>query len=259
MSRSALSIVGTGIALVAQLTAEAQAQIARADRVFFLIPHVLADDWMHRLNPRSESLAPHYQPQRQRSEVYDAICAQILAAVRAGERVCAVFYGHPQVFVTPTADLRRQARAAGFPVTVLPGISAEDCLFADLDLDPGAQGCQSYEASDFLLRPRRFDPHTPLILWQVGVIGCFAVVDAATDPAPGLAALAALLRRSYPADHQVTLYQAALLPTDNPQITPLRLDQLAEAPATSLSTLYVPPRGAPVIDPTIAARFGFPA
>lgn len=258
MSRGALSIVGTGIALVAQLTAEAQAQITHADRVFYLIPHALADAWMQRLNPNSTSLAPHYRPGRERSAVYAAICAEVLAAVRAGERVCAVFYGHPQVFVTPTADLRRQARAAGVPVTVLPGISAEDCLFADLDLDPGAQGCQSYEASDFLLRPRRFDPHTPLILWQVGVIGYFAVVDAATDPAPGLAQLAAFLQRTYPADHEVILYQAALLPIETPQISSVPLARLAAAPTTALSTLYIPPLGPPAIDPTVAARFGLP-
>jgi uncharacterized protein YabN with tetrapyrrole methylase and pyrophosphatase domain len=256
MKQGALSIVGTGITLVAHLTAEARAHIISADRVFFLIPHSLADDWMRQLNPRSESLAPHYQPRRQRSAVYDAMCARVLGAVRAGERVCAAFYGHPQVFVTPTADLLRQARAEGFPVTVLPGISAEDCLFIDLALDPGAQGCQSYEASDFLLRPRRLDPTTPLVLWQVGVIGYFDVVDAMTDPAPGLGALMAALRRSYPDDHQVILYQAALLPTAAPLITPLRLDQLAQAPATSLSTLYVPPLGAPAVDPRIAAQFG---
>jgi uncharacterized protein YabN with tetrapyrrole methylase and pyrophosphatase domain len=255
MSRGALIIVGTGISLVAHLTAEAQAQIAHADRVFYLIPHELADDWMRRLNPRCESLAPHYRPQHERAAVYAAICAQVLAAVRAGERVCAAFYGHPRVFVTPTEDLVRQARAEGFPVTVLPGISAEDCLFADLGLDPGAQGCQSYEASDFLLRPRRFDPSTPLILWQVGVIGYFAVVDAATDPAPGLATLATTLGRAYPVDHQVTLYQAALLPTGTALITRLPLSELPQAPATALTTLYVPPLGAPATDPVVAAEF----
>jgi uncharacterized protein YabN with tetrapyrrole methylase and pyrophosphatase domain len=259
MKQGGLSIVGTGITLIAQLTAEAQAYITSADRVFYLIPHSLADDWMRQLNPRSESLAAHYQPGRERSTVYMAICAQVLTAVRAGERVCVAFYGHPQVFVTPTADLIRQARAAGMPVTVLPGISAADCLFADLSLDPGVQGCQSYEASDFLLRPRRFDPTTPLILWQVGVIGYFAVVDAATDPAPGLALLSAVLQRSYPAEHELILYQAAVLPIHTPQITPVRLEQLAQASTTSLATLYVPPLAAPAVDPHIAAQFGTPA
>lgn len=259
MSQGRLSIVGTGIALVAHLTAEARAEIAGADRVFFLVPHTLAEEWLRGLNPRSHSLAPHYQPGRRRADVYAAICAQVLEAVRAGERVCAAFYGHPGVFVTPTADLLKVARAEGFPVLVQPGISAEDCLFADLGLDPGLGGCQSYEASDFLLRPRRYDPSTPLILWQVGVIGHFNVVDAATDPAPGLAALAAALGRHYPADHEVILYEAAVLPTAAPQISRLPLSRLAQAPASSLSTLYVPPLDPPATDPLIAAWFSSPS
>lgn len=94
------------------------------------------------------------------------------------------------------------------------------------------------------------------MLWQVGVIGHFAVVDAATDPAPGLAALAAALGRAYSAHHEVTLYQAALLPTNFPQMASLRLDQLAQAAATSLSTLYVPSLGALAEAPQIQALFG---
>jgi hypothetical protein len=36
----------------------------------------------------------------------------------------------------------------GFDAVMLPGISAEDCLFADLGIDPGMIGCQSFEATD---------------------------------------------------------------------------------------------------------------
>lgn len=67
---------------------------------------------------------------------------------------------------------------------------------------------------------------------------------------------AAALGRAYPAHHEVTLYHAALLPTDSPQIARLRLDRLAQAATTSLSTLYVPPLGAPAEDPQIRALFG---
>jgi hypothetical protein len=34
---------------------------------------------------------------------------------------------------------------------MLPAISAEDCLFADLGVDPADHGCPSYEATDFLV------------------------------------------------------------------------------------------------------------
>jgi hypothetical protein len=38
---------------------------------------------------------------------------------------------------------------------MLPAVSAEDCLFADLGVDPGAAGCQSHEAADFLILDTR--------------------------------------------------------------------------------------------------------
>jgi uncharacterized protein YabN with tetrapyrrole methylase and pyrophosphatase domain len=251
-----LTIVGTGITLISHMTAEAQAWIARADQTFFLLTHPLGEQWMCQLNPRAESLARFYTPQRERREVYRDIADHVFRAVQAGNTVCAAFYGHPAVFVTPTQDLVRRAQTEGYPVTVLPGISAEDCLFADLHLDPGSQGCQSYETTDFLLRPRRFDPCTPLILWQVGVIGYFKVADATLNPTKGLAVLEATLRRSYPADHQIIVYEAAMLPTSEPTIIPVPLDQLQNTPITPFSTLYVPPVAPPTVDPAMLEQLG---
>lgn len=248
MTRGSLTIVGTGITLIAHITIEAQAWITRADKTFFLVMHPLIEQWMLELNPAAESLARFYTPRRDRAEVYRDIADHVLAAVQGGHMVCAAFYGHPGVFVSPTQDMVERARAMGHEVKMLPGISAEDCLFADLGLDPGRQGCQSYEASDFVIRPRRFDPCTPLILWQAGVIGYFDVIDPSLDPSKGLAVLEALLRRSYPPDHPLTIYEAALLPTSDPVITQVRLDQLTHAPINAVSTLYVPPVGQPPVD-----------
>ena len=54
---------------------------------------------------------------------------------------------------------------------MVPGISAEDCLIADLGIDPAVNGCQSYEATDFLMNARLIDPSSQLILWQAGALG----------------------------------------------------------------------------------------
>jgi len=35
---------------------------------------------------------------------------------------------------------------------MLPAISSEDCLYADLGVDPATTGNASYDATDFLLR-----------------------------------------------------------------------------------------------------------
>src|SRR3546814_12469546 len=63
------------------------------------------------------------------------------------------------------------------------GVSAEDCLYADLGIDPGEVGCQHYEASQFMFYRRRIDPSAYLVLWQVGVAGDRSVRRFSPGPA----------------------------------------------------------------------------
>jgi Tetrapyrrole (Corrin/Porphyrin) Methylases len=95
----------------------------------------------------------------------------MLRHVRKGENVVGVFYGHPGVFVSPSHRTIALARDEGHVATMLPAISAEDCLFADLDVDPSSAGCVTYEATDLLLSHRSLLPSSHLILYQVGVVG----------------------------------------------------------------------------------------
>src|SRR6185503_14601145 len=104
-------------------------------------------------------------------QTYEEMIQRILECVRDGNLTCLACYGHPGVFVYPSHESIRRARAEGYPARMLPGISAEDCLFADLGVDPGTIGCQSYEATDFLMNSRIVDPSSNLVLWQIGVLG----------------------------------------------------------------------------------------
>lgn len=166
---------------------------------------------------------------------------EILLHVRAGEDVCVAFYGHPGVFVLPSHAAISRAREEGLPARMLPAVSAEDCLFADLGLDP-AGGCQSYEATDFVLRPRAVDPSALLLLWQVGAVG---VRDArAPDRNPALRLVAEELGRHYPADHEAVLYVAAPFEIVAHRGDPVRIGDLGEADVDPMATLVVPPLAA---------------
>ena len=95
----------------------------------------------------------------------------MLAEVRKGLDVVGAFYGHPGVFVSPSHRAIAIAREEGYRARMLPGISAEDCLFADLGIDPSNPGCVSYEASELLIRDLPVVATSHLVLWQVGVVG----------------------------------------------------------------------------------------
>jgi hypothetical protein len=137
---------------------------------------------------------------------------------------------------------------------MLPAVSFEDCLFADLGIDPGVSGRVMYAATDFLVRPRTFDPTAALILLQVGAIG---LVDFALGDAPnraGLRVLGEVLARHYPAGHRVALYRISQLPIFDPSVDWVTLETLHEGPLSVASTLYVPPLPRRAVDPRILAR-----
>lgn len=241
MSGGSLTVVGTGYNVAGQVTPEARACIEQAQRVFYLVTDPATSAWLRSLHPAAESLHDCYRQGEPGLEACDRMVERILQAVRGGATTCAAFYGHPAIFVPPGLESVRQARREGFAAHLLPGISFEDCLFADLGIDPGVTGRVLYEATDFLVRPRDFDPTALLVLLQVGAIGLsnFAAGDRPNRAALGL--LAEVLGRRYPPHHRVVLYRAAQLPIFDPSIEWVPLERLHEAPLSVVSTLCVPP------------------
>lgn len=241
-----LTIVGTGIRFAAQTTPEAKAAIEAADEVLHLGGEVIGDDWLGTLYCNAHSLAPLYaggvgrgDP---RSVVYRTMADHILDRVRAGNDVCVALYGHPMLFATPARLAAEQAEEEGYQVRVLPGISAVDCLFADLRFDPGRSGCQSYEAGRFLEHHPVVEPTAALILWQIGALG---TIHAVTGP-PGrgeVVDLTNLLLQIYPPDHEIVLYRASEYAAFEPRIDRLRLRALPDADIDPMSTLFIPPLG----------------
>lgn len=231
--------------------------IRAAERHFVLVADLLTLEWLLTLAPGAENLVDSYGVGKSRDDTYEEIVERILAPMRQGRRVCAIFYGHPGVFANSPHEAIRRARAEGFTARMLPGISALDCLFADVGLDPGDVGCQEYEATDFLLRRRRFDPCSGLVLWQIGVVGVVDYREEELWSREGLGVLAERLLETYPAEHEVVVYEATTLPVLPPKILRLPLSALAAADVTAISTLYVPPLPDRDTDMVMLRRLGF--
>jgi uncharacterized protein YabN with tetrapyrrole methylase and pyrophosphatase domain len=255
LKTGSLTVVGTGIQFIGHLTLAAKAQIEQADKVLFAVADPVTAKWLQTLNVTAESL-PYNTNNQRRRETYQEMVDRILAQVREGLNVCAVFYGHPGVFAYPAHTAIKQARREGFRAQMLPGISAEDCLFADLSIDPGRYGCQSFEATDFLIRQRKFDPTSALILWQIATIGNLGFYRE-DSKLRGLTVLTEVLATYYSYDHEVIVYEAAVYyPVCEPVIQHIPLSKLPEVPVNLVSTLYVPPRSPALEDSEMMARLG---
>lgn len=252
MPTGSLTVVGTGIAAGAHLTSEARAALEGADEVLYLVSEPLAAAVLTSLNSNSRSLFGAYRDGMPRGEIYRAIAHEIVESVRAGKRVCAAFYGHPGVFVRPAHEAVRIARAEGFPARMMPAVSALDCLFADLGIDPADAGLQIYEATEFLLRARSPDVSAGLVLWQLHVIG----QERWGDAGKGLGLLAEYLGRWYPPTHETIVYEASPFPIAGAAIDRVPLGDLGGRTPPLQSTLYVPPARAITVDPEMAERLG---
>jgi len=249
-----LVVVGTGYNVAGHVTPEARASIEGAGRFFFLVTDPITSAWLRTLNGSAESLHHAYRVGEPGLEACDRMVERVLAAVRAGHRTCVAFYGHPAICVPAGLGSVRRAREEGFPARMLPAVSFEDCLFADLGLDPGVSGRVLYEATDFLIRPRTFDPTASLILLQVGVIGLVNFTLGDVPNLAGLRILMEVLLRHYPADHRVALYRNSQLPIAGPGIDWVPLSNLHDAPLSVASTLYVPALPKRRVEPEILAR-----
>jgi uncharacterized protein YabN with tetrapyrrole methylase and pyrophosphatase domain len=256
--RGSLVVVGTGIKLVGQTTLEAVACMRRAEKLLYLVTDPATETWIKRLNASAATLYDCYADGKPRHKTYREMADRILSAVRCGSQVCVAFYGHPGVFVNPAHLAIRRARKEGFRARMLPGISAEDCLFADLGLDPCENGCQSFEATDFLASRRRFDSTSGLILWQVGVLGEPSIRGEKSCRPDRLRVLADALRRHYPPSHPVVLYEAAQFPICDPMIKKITLARLPQASVFTMTTLYVPPKPSRIADERIMKWFDEP-
>ena len=163
--------MGLGMMLGAHLTPRALGRIEQADVVFVAVSDPLVEQWVYRMHPDVRSLQPLYDEGKSRHDTYREMAAMMLDEVRAGKRVCGVFYGHPGVFAQAPHRAVAKAREEGFEASMEPGVSAEDCLYADLGIDPGEFGCQHYEASQLMFYQRRLDTSAYLVIWQPSVAG----------------------------------------------------------------------------------------
>jgi len=238
--QGSLACVGLGMMLGAHLSPRSRSHIEQADVVFALVSDPLVELWVQEMRPDMRSLQPFYCEGMSRLTSYNAMVEAMLVEVRAGLSVCGVFYGHPGVFALVPHKAVAGARAEGFEALMEPGISAEDCLYADLGIDPGKYGCQHFEASQLMFYQRRIDPSAYLILWQVGMAGDRSLARFSTGPAYRRL-LVELLAQDYPLTQPVIAYEAATLPITAPRMEEMRLSDLVDADLRLQTTLVFPP------------------
>ncbi|KAE8156100.1 hypothetical protein BDV40DRAFT_91922 [Aspergillus tamarii] len=245
MPEGNLIIIGSGLKCIVQFTLEAIAALERADKVFYCVADPATEGFIKEKNKSAVDLYQYYANGRLRYETYILMAEVIMEAVRAGQSVVGVFYGHAGNFVSPSRRAIAIAKSEGYSAKMLPGISAEDCLFADLLIDPSYPGAQTVEATDLLIRSRPILTSSHVIIYQVGVLGQlgFEFGGIKNDK---FNHLVQRLLQEYGEGHPVINYKAAISPFSSPTIQRYIISELSnpevQKTVDACSTFYIPPK-----------------
>ena len=253
-----LTILGSGIEAMG-FTIGDEALIRAADKVLYCVADPATVVWLKELRPDALDLYVLYNEEKVRYHTYVQMTEAMLYHLRQGLNVVAIYYGHPGVFVLPTHRAVAIARREGYKAVMRPGISALDCLCADLGVDPSQPGMATYEATDMILRQRKPDTALHVVLWQVGLIGELGYRRKGYLN-EGFFIFVEYLQKVYGDDYPVTNYVASRYPGAPPVIERYTLDRLhdpeVQALITGISTFYLAPRDVTPVDPEMARRLG---
>ena len=228
------------------MTLESIAEIKSADRVFYHAADGVTAAFIQSLNSHCHDLYQYYGTGKERNSTYLQMAEVMLAAVRNGESVCGVFYGHPGVFVKAVRRVLYQSRKDGYEALMYPGITTMDYLFADLEVDPSRNGCQILDATDYYVRKRRLNTDSQVIMLQIG-----AFADSKFDfqgyKRKNFNLLVQTLMEEYGGDSPCTVYRGSTFPGIPSEKVALNLSDLLNAETqrkhvTGVSTLYIPPK-----------------
>ncbi|MBL4661293.1 MAG: hypothetical protein JKY19_13125 [Alcanivoracaceae bacterium] len=226
--------------LGSHITPLSRSYIENADVVFVAASNNIVEQWVAGMNNDVRSLQQYYHEGTSRIITYKKMVEVIMAEVRIGKKVCGAFYGHPGVFAWAPHESIKQAKSEGYRAHMEPGVSAEDCLYADLGIDPGKYGCSHFEASQYMFRNKIFDASSYLILWQFGIAGDKSLAKFSTTP-KYKQILVDMLLKIYPADFEIILYECAVLPIEQTVIKKIKLSELADAEMSLKTTVVFPP------------------
>src|SRR5262249_32317034 len=150
-----LTLVGTGYRLAGHLTLESQSALEEADAGFYLVtgPGTSAD--LRSLHPGARSLHICYREGENGRVSLWRMVDEVFSELTRGLRVGVAFSGHPAIGLPAAHEMMRRARREGIPARMLPAVSFEDCVVADVGVDPGLEGRRMLDAGFFLEhRPR---------------------------------------------------------------------------------------------------------
>ena len=230
-----ITVVGIGPGPISLLTKEAEAELLRADKVFFRMGAHPVYEWLRGLGKQVLCFDLLYTTRWPNpGDIYEFMVSALLkeASIR-GEAIYAV-PGSPAVLEETTNLIRLRGPKEGVEVSVLPGVSFLDQALAEIKFD-FSLGLQ-------VVLPLTHLQHG-LFTERLALIVC--QIEAGSHPldSPRVDLTMKFLFKVYPQNHLVTLIWTDGLPDYKTQSKVMALKDLVReyGEAKFFASLYVPP------------------
>lgn len=240
MRKTSIYLLGSGIKGALHFTVETVQALRACRRVFVLHSDQGVIKSVREHCPQVEDLAPLYNGQTLRDDVYHEISRRLVESALDSAPVAFLVHGHPLFLVSATEYTLDLAERHDLRVSVLPAVSSFDTLLCDLRIDYG-YGVQIFDTTTLLKAGWTPNPQVPLLLFQLASTLNRAVISGDPDQ-EALRPLIDLLVPLYGADHRVQVVWSSAHILEASSITELPIRELA---TTDLElwrrpTLYVP-------------------
>ena len=236
-----VDVYGLGLAYFTDLTASCLAAVQSADKVYIIPSDVNTEALIKSKNPNTENLYRFYREGVRREEIYAEISDYLSAEMKRYSRCCILVYGHPTIFVSPVSHFIERASSLPIRLTVFPGVSAEDWLFAATGIDPSYNGWLSFEATNFLIYRRQADPTAYLILWQIGALGMVTYQFQDEHNSQNLSILEKYLLNFYSPSARCVAFEASPFVAVPHRIEEFELHTISEIEFSKRTTLMIYP------------------
>lgn len=238
MNKKNLVICGAGIKSLSHHTKEFDVAVKNAEIVIYLVNEPLLEAWLNKYSKKSLCLNVLYFSCSKRSTSYELISKAVISSFDEHNNVCLVFYGHPLLLADSINMVIQKAKSCNIRTQVLPGVSAFDCLLADLKIKLNG-GCFQIDASYFIKNQIKLDILNHVILWQAGVID----IDAppSEENIGNITSLQQELLKYYQRCSVLYIYEASIYPHLRPLIIKTTVDDITEFNISSIATVYLPP------------------
>lgn len=232
--------VGSGIKTLSHFTKEFETCAKQCDIVFYLNNDPVTKEWYQKYAKKSYDLDAIYQSEGNRNNIYHAIADHIVSQFKHYDNICFALYGHPFFCAQPALHAINKLTKDNPDIEIqsFPAVSALDCLFNDLRVNPAERGLQMYEASHMIYEEIPLIPTVDLVILQAGFIDINTRYTG--KEVSNIEKLRAYLLKFYDESQKIIIYEAAQFPSQEPMIVNSTIGAFTIDDINTLSTIYTP-------------------